>query len=149
MTAPALLSGLAADAEAARDLGPGIPGLTQPDDGLADCLVQLGREPGHVGQGVNVAVCDSPGVGAHNASDEPGVLVVLDRSPSPVWCQPGLDTRSPAGLACTGGLVCHERGHRLLLPPRPPEGVTAWGLHPIGAEVVEPGVEVKLRSGAA
>jgi hypothetical protein len=24
-------------------------------------------------------------------------------------------------------------------------GLTAWGLHPIGAEVVEPGVEVKLR----
>ena len=29
--------------------------------------------------------------------------------------------------------------------PWPVEGVTAWGLHPIGAEVVEPGVEVKLR----
>ena len=37
------------------------------------------------------------------------------------------------------GAIC------LLLPPRPPEGETAWGLHPIGAEVVEPGVEVKLR----
>ena len=24
-------------------------------------------------------------------------------------------------------------------------GLTAWGLHPIGAGVVEPGVEVKLR----
>ncbi len=33
----------------------------------------------------------------------------------------------------------------LLLPPRPGEGGTAWGLHPIGAGVVEPGVEVKLR----
>jgi len=42
-------------------------------------------------------------------------------------------------------MVCHERGIYLLLPPRPPEGITAWDLHPIGAEVVEPGVEVKLR----
>ena len=31
------------------------------------------------------------------------------------------------------------------LPPRPPEVATARGLHPTGAEVVEPGVEVKLR----
>ena len=30
------------------------------------------------------------------------------------------------------GLIC------LLLPPRPGEGGTAWGLHPIGAGVVEP-----------
>jgi hypothetical protein len=36
------------------------------------------------------------------------------------------------------GVIC------LLLPPRTVEGATAWGLHPIGAEVVEPGVEVKL-----
>ena len=32
----------------------------------------------------------------------------------------------------------------LLLPPGRERG-TAWGLHPIGAGVVEPGVEVKLR----
>ncbi len=142
---PALLRCLPSDAEPGRNLGPGVTGLAQADHGSADGLVQLGREPDHVGQGVNVASCNSPRVRPHNASNEPGVLVVLDRSPSRVWCQPGLDTRSPAGLDSTRCLVCHESCHRLLLPPRPPEGVTAWGLHPIGAEVVEPGVEVKLR----
>jgi hypothetical protein len=35
-------------------------------------------------------------------------------------------------------------GHRLLLPPRPGEGI-GLGLHPIGAGLVEPGVEVKLQ----
>ena len=46
---------------------------------------------------------------------------------------------APVGWSAVVGVIC------LLLPPRPPEGGTAWGLHPIGAEVVEPGVEVKLR----
>ena len=56
LTAPSLLCCLAADAESARDLSPGVSGLAQADDGLADGLVQLGGEPGHIGQGVNVAV---------------------------------------------------------------------------------------------
>jgi hypothetical protein len=46
---------------------------------------------------------------------------------------------APDGWSAVTGLIC------LLLPPRPREGGTAWGFHPIGAEVVEPGVEVKLR----
>jgi hypothetical protein len=69
--APALLCCLAADAESGRDLGPGVPSLTQSDYGLGDGLVQLSGEPGHVGQGVNVATRNSPRVGANNASDEP------------------------------------------------------------------------------
>jgi hypothetical protein len=111
----------------------------------ADGLVQLGGEPGHIGHGINVAARNSPRVSPHNALDELGVLVVLDRPPSSVWCHPGLDTRSPAGCASTGCLVCHERGHLPASSASATRGVTAWGLHPIDAEVVEPGVEVKLR----
>ena len=48
---------------------------------------QLGGEPGHIDQGVDVAARNSPRVSPHDASDEPGVLVVLDRPPSPV-CLP-------------------------------------------------------------
>ena len=107
--APTLLCCLAADAEAACDLSPGEPGSVQTDHGLADGLVQLGSEPGHVGQGVNITGCDSPGVGADDAPDEGGVLVALGPPPSPLRCQPSLDTRSPAPFACACCVVCHER----------------------------------------
>ena len=120
--------------------------MPQPDDGLGDSLVQLGGQPGHVGQGVNITRRNPSSVGAYDAPDEGGVLVILDPPPSSVWCQPSLtldrlpDSPAPAPAAWSA-----MRGAiRLLLPPRPPEGITAWGLHPIGAEVVEPGVEVKL-----
>ena len=49
------------DAEPDCDLGPRVPGLAESDDGLADRVVQLGGEPGHVGQGVNVTGRDSAG----------------------------------------------------------------------------------------
>ena len=73
--APSLLCCLAGDAEAARDLGSGVPGAPEPGDGLADRLVQLGGEPGHVGQGVGVPGRDAPGVGVDDAAEERGVLV--------------------------------------------------------------------------
>ncbi len=91
------------------------PGVPKPDDGLCDRLVQLGCEPGHVGQGVNVTGHDSPGVGADDAADEGGVLVVLD-VPSPlVWCQPGLDGGSPGAVANTRWVV--RRGGVILPAP--------------------------------
>jgi hypothetical protein len=52
--APSMLCCLASDAQPDRDLGPRVPGLPESDDSLADCLVQLGGHPGHVGQGVNI-----------------------------------------------------------------------------------------------
>ena len=67
---PSLLCCLAGDTEPGRDLSPGVPGLPEPGDGLGDRLVQLGGEPGHVGQSVDVAGRDSPGVGAYDAPDE-------------------------------------------------------------------------------
>src|SRR5450755_972801 len=61
--------------------------------------------------------------------------VLDDPSPAP-WCQRSLDIGS-----CAAGGAGHGS---LLLPRCPGAGLTAWGLHP-HAEVVEPGVEVKLR----
>jgi hypothetical protein len=40
----------------------GYSALRSPGDGLADCVVQLGGQPGHVGQGVNVTVREPAGV---------------------------------------------------------------------------------------
>ncbi len=47
-------------------------------------------------------------------------------------------------MIALSGPASHADGS-LLLPRCPGAGRTAWGLHPIGAGVVEPGVEVKLR----
>ncbi len=77
-----------------------------------------GDEPGPVGQGVNVTGCHPSGVGADDAADERGVLVVLDRPPSPVWCQPGLDAGSPGVVARTSWVVCRGETH-LPAPFRP------------------------------
>jgi hypothetical protein len=143
--APALLCRLTGDAKPGRDLGPGVPGLPEPSHGLGDRFVQLGGESGHVRQGVNIPGRYSPCVGAYHAADERGILVVLDRLSPPVWCQSGLDVGSPGAVDRAGWVVRRDGGICLLLPPRPRVGGTAWGLHPIGAGVVEPGVEVKLR----
>jgi len=47
---PPLTGGLAGDAQAVSDLGPRVSEAVQPDRGLADCVVQVPGEPGHVGQ---------------------------------------------------------------------------------------------------
>ena len=141
---PALLCFLAGHTEPDRDLGPRIPDVPEPRDGLGDRLVQLGGESGHVGQGVNVTGCLSPGVGAYGAANERGVLVILDR-PSSLGVNLVLTLDRPLRLPVAVGWSAVVGAICLLLPPRPREGGTAWGLHPIGAEVVEPGVEVKLR----
>jgi hypothetical protein len=77
---PPLLGCLACDPEPGCDLSPRITGYAEPGDGLADYLVQLGGQAGHVGQGVNVTACDPAGVGAQNAAGECGVLVVSPRA---------------------------------------------------------------------
>jgi hypothetical protein len=59
---PSLLGCLAGDAEASGDLGPRVTGRTEPGDGLADRVVQVGGQAGHVGQGVNVTGRDPAGV---------------------------------------------------------------------------------------
>jgi hypothetical protein len=65
--------------------------------GSVDVLGQAEDE----GQGldVTVAVADAARVGAQDAPDECAVLVVLDLSPWPFWCQPGLDSFRPGGLS--------------------------------------------------
>ena len=60
---PALLGGLAGDAEPGADLGPGVAGAAQAGDGLGDGGIDLGREAEHEGQGLDVAVGDAAGVG--------------------------------------------------------------------------------------
>ena len=42
---------------------------------------------GHVRDRLDVAGRDAAAVGAYDAAEEGGVLVVLDDAPSPVWCQ--------------------------------------------------------------
>ena len=44
-----------------------------------------------VGDGFDVAGCDAAAVGADDAAQERGVLVVLDDPVSPFWCQGLLD----------------------------------------------------------
>ena len=95
--APALLGGLAGDAEPGADLGPGVAEAAQAGDGLGDGGVDLGGQAEHEGQGLDVAVGDAAGVGAQDAAGERGVLVVLDQPRGAVWCQRGLDSVRAAG----------------------------------------------------
>ena len=61
--APALLGGLAGDAEPGADLGPGVAEGAQALDGPGDGGVDLGGEAKHEDQGFDVAVGDTAGVG--------------------------------------------------------------------------------------
>src|SRR5271166_4948983 len=97
MAAPALLGGLAGDAEPGTDVGPGVAEPAQPGDGLADSGVDLPGQVGHGGEGVDVTGGDAAGVGAQDAAGEAGVLVVADRPPGAVWCQRWIDTVVAAG----------------------------------------------------
>jgi len=81
---PALLSCLAGDAKAGADLGPGVTVGAQALDRFGYGGIEFLREAGHEGESFDVAVCDAAAVGAQDAADERGVLVVLDRPPSPV-----------------------------------------------------------------
>ena len=87
--APALLGGLAGDAEPGADLGPGVAAAAQAFDGLADGGIDLGGETEHGDQGFDVAVGDAAGVGAQDAAGERGVLVVLDRTRPAGWVSTG------------------------------------------------------------
>ena len=46
---------------------------------------------GHGGDGLDVAGGDAAAVGAYDAAEERGVLVVLDDPVAPFWCQRLLD----------------------------------------------------------
>ena len=63
--------------------------------GSVDLLGQIEHE----GQGLDVAVADATAVGAQDAADERGVLVVLDLPPWTFRCQPDLDGIRPGKLA--------------------------------------------------
>ena len=89
--APALLGGLAGDAEPGADLGPGIPEHAQACHGLADRGIDLLGETGHGDERVDVAVRDTAGVGPQDAASERGIVVVLDQPPRPFRCQRPLD----------------------------------------------------------
>ena len=67
---PALLCGLAGDAEPGADLGPGVAIGAQALDRLGDGRVDLPCQAEHDGQGLNVAVPDAAAVGAHDAAGE-------------------------------------------------------------------------------
>ena len=101
--APALLCGLPGDVEAERDVGPAVAVAAQAGDGVLDGSADLVGDGGHVRHCFDVACCDAAAVGAYDAPEEGGVLVVLD-DPSPlVWCQEVVDGRR---LFCEAG--CHR-----------------------------------------
>jgi hypothetical protein len=79
--APALLGGLAGDAEPGADLGPGVAAGAQALDGFGYGGVDLLGQAEHEGQGLDVAVPDAAAVCAQDAAGECGVLVILDVSP--------------------------------------------------------------------
>jgi hypothetical protein len=81
---PALLRGLAGDVEPGANLGPGVATGAQALDRFAYCGIEIVREAGHEAKSFHIAVCHTSAVGAQDAADERGVLVVLDRPPSPV-----------------------------------------------------------------
>ena len=70
-------------------------------DRLGDGSVDLIGEAGHECECFYVTVADAAAVGAQDAADECGVLVVLDGPPTPVWCQPHFGTGSPGVVART------------------------------------------------
>ena len=90
--APALLGSLAGDAEPHGDVGPGVAELAEAGDGLAGGVLEVVGEVGHGGDGLDVAGGDAAAVGADDAAEERGVLVVLDDPVSPFWCQGPLDS---------------------------------------------------------
>src|ERR1022692_547528 len=103
---PALLRGLAGDAEPGADVGPGVAVAAEPDDGVADGVLDVGAEVSDEGEGFDVAACDAAGVGAQDAARERGVLVVLDDRPGGVWCQAVVDgvlALAAAGVRRHGG----------------------------------------------
>src|ERR1035438_5136724 len=112
---PALLGGLAGDAEPGADLGPGVAEAAQAGHGLADNGVDLVGEVGHEGECFDVAVRDAAGVGAQDAPGERGVLIVLPHPSGPFWCQGVLDGvlasgqgRSRCGVVAVDGVqVAH------------------------------------------
>jgi hypothetical protein len=75
-----LLSGLAGDAEAGTDLGPGVTAGAQALDGLGDGGVDLVAGVGHEAKCFHVAVTDAASVGVQDAADECGVLDLPPRT---------------------------------------------------------------------
>ena len=57
-------------------------------------------EVGHGGDGVDVAAGDAAAVGADDAAQERGVLVVLGDPVTPFWCQRLVDTGLGAAWGC-------------------------------------------------
>jgi hypothetical protein len=96
---PALLGGLAGDAEPGADLGPGVAARTQALDGLGHGGVDLLGQAEHEGQGLEVAVPDAAAVGLRDAADERSVFVVLDLPSRTFRRQPGLDGVRPGELS--------------------------------------------------
>ena len=70
--------------------------------------VEVVGEVGHVGDGFDVSGGDAAAVGADDAAEERGVLVVLDDPRSPFWCQWLVDgemSRTRPGVS-SGAPVC-------------------------------------------
>ena len=96
--APALLCGLAADAEPGADLGPGVAAGAQALDRLGHRGIDLLGQADLEDQGLNIAVSDAAAVGAQDAAGEGAVLVVLDLPSRPVRCHLCLDSSRPGKL---------------------------------------------------
>ena len=83
-----MLGGLAGDAEAGADLGPGVALGAQALNGLGYSGVDLITEAGHMDESFDVAAPYTVGVAAQDAPGECGVLVVFDPPPWAFWFEP-------------------------------------------------------------
>src|SRR6266536_3128828 len=63
VTAPALLGGLAGNADTVGDFGPGVAEGAQPGDGDVEGVFDLARQGEQVVEGFDVAACDAAAVG--------------------------------------------------------------------------------------
>ena len=104
-----MLGSLAGDAEPHGDVGPGVAEVAESGDGLAGGVLEVVGEGGHGGDGLDVAGGDAAAVGAYDAAQERGVLVVLDDPVGPFWCQRLLDAGRAVGGAGGVSHGCRPR----------------------------------------
>jgi hypothetical protein len=77
-SSPTLLRSLAGDTEPGTDLSPGVAAVTQALDSICDGAVDLVSEASHEGKCFHVAAPNPAAVGAQDAADKGGILIILD-----------------------------------------------------------------------
>jgi hypothetical protein len=104
---PALVGGLAGDADAQRDVGPAVALGAQPIDGDLDGTLEFAFQAEQVGEFVDVAGGDATGRSADDPAGKGRVVVVFHgRAVSSLRCQGRLDAPGRVGRAGGHVSVC-------------------------------------------